>query len=170
MSRRAAVILVLSMQWFLLGGVMLALAFTKPHTWFLMQRPLGLALAVCGIVIVILAFREHRKINRSAIINMAPVPKPESELVTSGIYAVVRHPLYAAAIITSVGLMLLHGSAAVGLTCALTIVFYSFKSSYEETLLREHYPGYEVYMKETGRLWPRCRSRTTKKSPAPPRR
>lgn len=80
---------------------------------------------------------------------------PEARrLVTSGPYAVVRHPLYAAEMVGILGLVLQFqqpwafflGSAVFGLQYCRTI--------FEERVLLQAYPGYEDYRARTWRFVP----------------
>ena len=88
--------------------------------------------------------------------NLTPVPHPrdDAQLVESGIYAHVRHPLYGGLILTAVG----WGFVAVSpLTLALAAVlagFFGLKSRREEAWLVERYEGYPAYMERTKRFLP----------------
>lgn len=79
--------------------------------------------------------------------NLTPLPVPRSggDLVTNGIYARIRHPLYAGMMAFSVGWALLWRSRqALGVTGALIALLHT-KAQYEERLLRARFPGYESY-------------------------
>lgn len=71
---------------------------------------------------------------------------PEArKLVTSGPYAVVRHPLYVAEAISLFGIFLGFRSAA-GLALLAAILFFQFlRLRYEESILRQHFEGYAAY-------------------------
>lgn len=81
-----------------------------------------------------------------------PSPKAASQLVTTGVYGWVRHPIYAALILFAFGLALATGSAGrLILAMALLALFWR-KAAYEETLLRTRYPEYDAYSKRVGFL------------------
>lgn len=87
-------------------------------------------------------------------LNITPLVKREAHLVTSGPYAFIRHPMYASVLLTFWPLVIEQYSmfrliAGMVLTGDLIV-----KMMYEESLLREHFMGYEVYMKATKRLIP----------------
>ncbi|MCB1210768.1 MAG: isoprenylcysteine carboxylmethyltransferase family protein [Verrucomicrobiales bacterium] len=83
-----------------------------------------------------------------------PHPLPDAPLVTTGVYGLVRHPLYASLIWLGVGWGLWHSSAAaLGVTVLLT-VFLDAKSRREETWLRHKFPGYSDYAQRVHRLLP----------------
>ncbi|MEZ0389906.1 MAG: isoprenylcysteine carboxylmethyltransferase family protein [Verrucomicrobium sp.] len=82
-----------------------------------------------------------------------PVPKGPSKLVTHGIYARVRHPLYSSLILVSFGwaLVWLSGAALVP-AVALTSLLIG-KARVEESFLRRRYPEYVAYESRVGRFF-----------------
>jgi protein-S-isoprenylcysteine O-methyltransferase Ste14 len=86
--------------------------------------------------------------------NIAPLVKQDSRLVTNGPYALIRHPMYSAVLLTIWPLILDQYSLlrlAVGLLLTADMIV---KLLYEESLLKKHFAGYEAYMKKTKRLLP----------------
>jgi protein-S-isoprenylcysteine O-methyltransferase Ste14 len=84
---------------------------------------------------------------------MTPFPRPlaEGELVVSGAYAVVRHPIYSGVAAAAAGFSVLFSSwwsLAVSLVLA---VFFHFKAVREEAWLVEAYPSYRDYMAKVRR-------------------
>lgn len=94
-------------------------------------------------------------------LTMAPTPVDDGHLVESGIYGVVRHPLYLSAFLGMIGWAL--WSRAPGAFAALPMasIFFNAKARHEERLLRDRYPQYDAYAhKVPGRIIPLpCRSR-----------
>lgn len=83
-----------------------------------------------------------------------PVPKADSELVTRGIYARVRHPLYASMMAMSVGWSLWWSSpAAMGASIFLSGWLHA-KARFEEGWLLQRFPGYGDYMRRVPRYLP----------------
>lgn len=83
-----------------------------------------------------------------------PGPVPHGGLVTHGIYACMRHPLYTAVGLFFLGFALQSGSGP-GLVAALLLgVFLDAKSRYEERLLRARFPDYEAYARKVRRFLP----------------
>ena len=81
-----------------------------------------------------------------------PSPRSGSELVTSGVYAQARHPIYGAILVFGLGLSVLTLSwERLVVTALLGLLFYA-KSSYEERLLRDRYSGYAAYAKSVRRF------------------
>jgi protein-S-isoprenylcysteine O-methyltransferase Ste14 len=89
-------------------------------------------------------------------LGLSPLPRPRegAELVESGAYGLVRHPIYGGLIIGSVGFGLLTASLLGLLLAALLAAFLDLKARREEAWLRDHYPGYAAYMARTRRLIP----------------
>ncbi|CAN5584549.1 isoprenylcysteine carboxylmethyltransferase family protein [soil metagenome] len=88
--------------------------------------------------------------------SLTPWPRPRagSELVVTGAYALVRHPLYGGLVLGALGWSLLMASlAGLGLAVALT-AFLDLKARREEGWLAERYPGYAAYATSTRRLIP----------------
>jgi protein-S-isoprenylcysteine O-methyltransferase Ste14 len=80
---------------------------------------------------------------------------PEArKLVVKGPYRYVRHPLYLAEIVTTLGIMLGFRQPWAALVALGTIAFQFQRMAYEETVLREAYPAYDAYSRTTARLLP----------------
>ncbi len=139
-------------QFVLFAALALALILFAPGQTPLL-RVLGVLLMVSGVIVLALAVMAYRNTN-AALPNVAPTPGEHAALVTSGIYARVRHPIYTAVLLGGIGLALAHGHIVVLVVALLLIPFFTFKSLYEERLLRASYPQYEAYMQHTGRFLP----------------
>jgi protein-S-isoprenylcysteine O-methyltransferase Ste14 len=89
--------------------------------------------------------------------NLTPVPTPKKngQLVETGIYKYIRHPIYTGLILTVAGIAVYNLSYPRMIITAIILFFFLYKSRYEESLLIEKYPGYTEYMKKTGRLFPK---------------
>ena len=86
--------------------------------------------------------------------NITPLVKQDSHLVTNGPYAFIRHPMYSAVLLTIWPLIIDQYSLlrlTIGLVLTIDLIA---KMLYEESLLRKHFAGYEIYMRETKRLIP----------------
>jgi protein-S-isoprenylcysteine O-methyltransferase Ste14 len=75
-------------------------------------------------------------------------------LVTSGIYRVVRHPLYLAEEIATIGIVIQFLSYWTGLLLAVQIAFQLRRMRNEEVVLGEIFPEYAAYKVRTARLIP----------------
>lgn len=79
------------------------------------------------------------------------------DLITSGIYGVIRHPMYASQWLFSIAqALLLHNWAAGFAGLGLFVPFYVLRVSAEEKLMTETFGDkYRMYMAETGRVLPK---------------
>jgi protein-S-isoprenylcysteine O-methyltransferase Ste14 len=87
---------------------------------------------------------------------LTPVPRPreDAELVESGVYGLVRHPIYGGLILAAFGGALVQASVvAVALAVTLATVL-RLKSVLEEEWLEARYPGYAAYRTRTRRFIP----------------
>lgn len=76
------------------------------------------------------------------------------DVVQSGPYAWVRHPLYLGELVAVLGLSLtLGGPGAVG-AWALLVVLQGYRAVHEESLLTEVLPAYQDYARRTARIVP----------------
>ncbi|MEM9328543.1 MAG: isoprenylcysteine carboxylmethyltransferase family protein [Bacteroidota bacterium] len=84
-----------------------------------------------------------------------PTPRDNGELVRGGVFAFIRHPIYAGILGATFGWALMQGSGwKLGIVVLLYGLFH-FKSKYEEALLTAKFPDYEAYRKVTGRFFPK---------------
>jgi len=88
--------------------------------------------------------------------NRTPYPRPlvGGELVQRGIYALVRHPLYASLIYLGAGWALVWASGAAGIAATALTVLLDCKARLEERWLVEAFPGYTDYARRVRRLVP----------------
>jgi protein-S-isoprenylcysteine O-methyltransferase Ste14 len=83
-----------------------------------------------------------------------PAPLPEARLVRHGIYAHIRHPLYASVILVCLGWALAWQSWPGLAVACLQIPFFEAKSRREEKWLREQFGEYATYAQTTRRFIP----------------
>jgi protein-S-isoprenylcysteine O-methyltransferase Ste14 len=83
-----------------------------------------------------------------------PQPLPESQLRTTGAYALVRHPLYSGILFMALGWSL-HALSVAGLAFdGLLFVFFDRKSAREEIWLAGKFPAYAAYRSRVKKLIP----------------
>jgi protein-S-isoprenylcysteine O-methyltransferase Ste14 len=112
----------------------------------------GAVILLAGLVACAVALR-----NLGDALTPLPEPRPDAQLVATGLYRWVRHPIYSGVLTSAAGWTLLFPSWwTAGATVALVVLF-TLKSRYEESLLREWYVGYADYARCTPRFVPRPR-------------
>lgn len=89
----------------------------------------------------------------------AAAPSVQDSLVTQGLYAHIRHPLYSGMMLELAGLFLLIPTLTVLVACALGVVWVNIQARLEELDLVERLPAYKEYMQRVPRFIPRLRKR-----------
>jgi protein-S-isoprenylcysteine O-methyltransferase Ste14 len=118
--------------------------------------PAGPALPMFGAVLVAagLGFsvwaRRHLGRNWSSSV----VVKEDHALIRSGPYAHVRHPIYTGLLLALLGTVLAIGEWRGLAALALALLAFAWKSRAEEGRMRETFPEYEQYRRETASLIP----------------
>jgi protein-S-isoprenylcysteine O-methyltransferase Ste14 len=120
--------------------------------WHLLGKPsavvssLGLLLAFAGWLLIALAFRENAF--------AASIVKPQDErgqtVVDTGVYGVVRHPLYAGVVLVLIGIALWLESYAAAVLSVIPIAVIVLRILVEEQFLRSRLRGYDGYIKRVG--------------------
>jgi protein-S-isoprenylcysteine O-methyltransferase Ste14 len=107
---------------------------------------ISLLLIICGTAFAIYA---GLALGRS----MSVLPEAR-RLVTSGPYAIIRHPLYLGEIVAMTGVALQYLSTWAVLLLGLLFVFQLQRMKYEERVLFQVFPEYGDYIARTARLVP----------------
>jgi protein-S-isoprenylcysteine O-methyltransferase Ste14 len=109
----------------------------------------GSILAGAGIVIRVLG---HSQLGRA----FSPyVEKDEGQqLIQSGMYAKIRHPMYIGTILQFLGMPLMLGANFAWLFSALGLAGTVIRMQKEEAFLCQELPGYQEYTQRTWRLVP----------------
>ena len=88
--------------------------------------------------------------------NLTPLPSPKSGggLVTTGIFRLVRHPVYGGIILMTLAHALPIPSAAALVLPVLVLAFFNRKATAEETILVQKFVEYDDYRRRTAKLIP----------------
>ena len=86
--------------------------------------------------------------------NVVPTPVEKGNLVSDGPYKVIRHPMYTSIFIFAFSILAGQFDYIKLFTSIALVAGLIVKMLYEETLLRNHHPGYEAYMAKTKRVIP----------------
>lgn len=147
-------------EWYVVvQGVLFALIALGPRTWpgapvwsenaIAVSRWLGAALMIAGAPLAAVALRSLGK-----SLTALPYPTDDGELVTTGPYAIVRHPIYSGLILGAFGWGLWLHSGLVLLYAVALFVLFDLKSRQEERWLMERYPDYAEYRTRVKKLLP----------------
>lgn len=109
----------------------------------------GAALLAGALVLLVAAV-----LRLGANLTAFPRPRPGGTLVDSGVYGVVRHPIYAAIIAAMLGIALVLASSFGLAFAALTFLFFDRKAASEERMLAASYADYAAYRRRVRKLIP----------------
>ncbi len=84
-----------------------------------------------------------------------PEPVRNGQLIEQGPYHYIRHPMYTALIICTIGAAIGHGELLRAFYVLLLMTVLWVKLKREEMFLTATYPGYAAYMHRTHALIPR---------------
>ncbi len=87
-------------------------------------------------------------------------PREKPEVINTGVFRIVRHPIYTGAILFYLGAIVMTTSIASAAFWLVIIGFYISICRYEERILTEAFGNdYLEYKKKTGMLFPKLRSK-----------
>ena len=120
--------------------------------------PLRWIAAAGAIVAFVLTVHCHAQMGRSWRMDVSE--KQRTDLVTQGLYARVRHPIYALQVMLMLCTVIVLPTAAMLAVAAAHVVLVVLKAANEERfLLATHGASYADYRRRTGRFLPRLRAR-----------
>ena len=143
--------------WFLVGAQLCLIAVLVVQIYLADPLRLGWVGAIGGTLVLaglaLLATTQY--FNRPGNWSVHPLPRRDGQLITGGPYAVIRHPMYTAVLLTAVGATgLALSTASVLCTLALGVVLV-LKINIEEREMAAKFPGWEQYVTRTKRLVPK---------------
>lgn len=128
----------------------LVLAWRATALWLFAPGSVGLGLGVlliaAGTVLIIVGHLQLGWITHMPALN--------DPLMNRGLYAHVRHPIYAGSFLFFAGGVFLRPSMPWLLACALSIVFFAVMAKLEEIDLLQRMPEYREYMARVPRFIP----------------
>jgi protein-S-isoprenylcysteine O-methyltransferase Ste14 len=98
----------------------------------------GISMAVIGVIIFL-----------TALLTIKTLETYEGNLITSGIYSVIRHPMYLGFLLWLIGFPLFYGgmySFIIAIPFAINVLFWRYL---EELELDKRFADYKVYRKKT---------------------
>jgi protein-S-isoprenylcysteine O-methyltransferase Ste14 len=128
--------------------ILLALIVYPSHTPAF--SVLNIALLSTGLLVLLLALFAMRQRTFSVM----PEPRQQGELITRGIYRLVRHPMYLAVLLCAVGASLAYQDNWKWGAFALLTFVLIVKLRREENLLLKRYPGYAAYREKVKGIVP----------------
>jgi protein-S-isoprenylcysteine O-methyltransferase Ste14 len=105
----------------------------------------GLAIFIVGAILGLWALTHNQLGN----FNIQPKLREGSKLITTGIYAWVRHPMYTSVIVMMLGFLVSTPTIVETLLWCILIIVLLLKAKREELLWLNHDKAYEAYKNST---------------------
>ena len=88
--------------------------------------------------------------------NLTPLPHPKNDgkLVTSGVYGLVRHPIYSGVIFLAIAYSCWQWSFVHAIGVILFLLFFDIKARKEESWLSNKFSDYDAYRSQVKKLIP----------------
>jgi len=104
---------------------------------------IGFLIIIFALIILLVAIKEIGK-------NLSPLPRPikNSNLVTTGIYRFIRHPMYYSLIFISFGVFITKLSIYYLFLSICLVLIIKFKIALEEQYLNNKFKNYLIYKNE----------------------
>ncbi|HZJ37504.1 MAG TPA: isoprenylcysteine carboxylmethyltransferase family protein [Gillisia sp.] len=101
-----------------------------------------------GILIIAISMLQLNK-------NLSPFPSPKenSELIITGLYKWIRHPIYSGILLLAFSFALYQNSGFKIVMSFFMLILFYFKTSYEEKQLSLKFPEYKNYKNTAGRFF-----------------
>jgi protein-S-isoprenylcysteine O-methyltransferase Ste14 len=129
-------------------------AFARSQPWYEALRWLAAAGAIAALAFTLRCWSRMGKSWRMDVSS-----KQRSELITDGVYARIRHPIYAFSILLVLCTAVVVPTLPMLVVAAINVVLTTMKAANEERfLLATHGQTYDDYRKRTGRFLPRLRA------------
>ncbi|MBD2092311.1 isoprenylcysteine carboxylmethyltransferase family protein [Microcoleus sp. FACHB-1515] len=123
--------------------------FRVPYALIYVTLPIALILFTGGILLAVRGLSELGD-------NLTPLPHPKDSgtLVQTGVYSVVRHPLYGAIVLAMFSWAVLQLSVTHLMGAIAAFAFFNAKASREEIWLSAKHPEYATYRQQVKKLLP----------------
>lgn len=110
----------------------------------------------CGISIGLISilFMLIAAINLGKNLTPLPCPKDNAQLVQSGLYRYVRHPIYFGVLLAALAWLLIYPNAYILLYAIGLFFLFDIKARREEVWLVERFPAYQDYQTKVKKLVP----------------
>ena len=129
---------------------LLGLVFVGPETFDSALAAVGWA-AVVGAGALAVAAQQALGNNLTPL----PEPRPSNTLVTSGVYSLVRHPMYGALVLLALGVAAITDDGTRYVLAGVLAVVLSRKADFEEReLIKRHAREYEEYRRSSKKMLP----------------
>lgn len=142
-------------EWYVVGqGVLVAAVALAPLLDGDGPSRVGVAVLGSAICAVGLWFVALGSIGLGRNLSPLPKPKDDAELVTGGIFSLVRHPIYSGFVVLAFGWSLVWWSVLSAVAAVALLIFFDAKARREERWLAEKFGDYPAYRRRVKKLIP----------------
>ena len=120
-----------------------------PVFWRVLTVVIGFVLGAIGLLLALAGV-----FSLGDNLSVLPHPKDGAQMVESGPYRLVRHPIYSGLIIGAIGWAVLNVSLLTLVYALALLVFFDIKSRREERYLARKFAGYPAYRSRVHKLIP----------------
>ena len=120
-----------------------------PAAWRTAHLAVTLLLTGGGAIVLLAAV-----LRLGASLTPFPRPLPAGRLVTTGVYRLIRHPIYSGIGVLALALAWSRFALPAALLSGALLLFFDRKARREERWLAERYPGYAAYAQRSWRFVP----------------
>lgn len=142
------------LQGLLLVGVVLLPIYRLPSITLRPPSIYGLWGIAGAIALLAVIFLGKGLLDLGQSLTPLPFPREDGQLVQTGVYGWVRHPIYSGVILGVLSYAIAQQSLSHLLATAIFLLFFNAKASREEVWLMERYPNYADYRQRVKKLIP----------------
>ncbi len=139
------------LQFLLLAALVVAVVIADARLW-----PVGTIAVVVAAVLILGGgtVAVLGVVGLGSSLTASPVPLRDNVLTTTGVYGLVRHPIYSGLLLGALGLVALAASVLAIVLWVALLVLLAIKARWEERMLRASHASYAEYGAHTGRFIP----------------
>ena len=149
MSNKAKGNLLVILQFALIAAIVLMAVDEVNEPWIYIG---GVLFIAPGLIIIYFGIKQL-----GGSLTVHPQPKSDAKLIETGLYKVVRHPIYTGLLLATFGSVVQSMAVVKLFVWLILVVVLNYKARWEEKLLSETYANYTDYMTRTGRFVPRLK-------------
>ncbi len=141
---------------FIQFALLVVILLSSAYEFKYIQRPLMPAVHYIGVTLILIGALLFTVIIISfgQMMTPNPVPRERSILKTTGIYGIVRHPMYFTVLVFLLGVILYFQAFYSLLWLLVAFFFLVYKTTKEEIYLLKKFPEYQKYRESTKRIIP----------------
>jgi protein-S-isoprenylcysteine O-methyltransferase len=142
---------------FVIVAVLVLQPVLLPSLSFKTTEPWGLWMQMLGVIAVVVSLALHfwSRVHLQHYYAERVEVQPEHQVIRTGPYALMRHPVITSFFGIATGLFLINPAVTTIFTLAYTLWDFSRAARQEEELLSKTLPGYAEYARQTPRYLPR---------------